>query len=75
MKITVSLEDEVIQMIRDYAAARNLSLGAAASDLIRKGIETPLSVRLVNGICVVDLPADSPSVTAERVKELLDEEF
>jgi hypothetical protein len=74
MKITLSLDDDVIRIIKDYAAVKNLRVGKAVSDLVRKGIEAPLDVRLVNGICVVELPADSPVITAERVKQLLDEE-
>jgi hypothetical protein len=30
---------------------------------------------MVNGIAVFDLPADSPRISSERVKELLDDEF
>lgn len=75
MRTTLSLDDDVVEIAKDYAAVKNLSLGAAVSDLVRKGIEAPLPVRLVNGLYVADLPPDSPVVTAERVKELMDEEF
>lgn len=75
MRTTLSLDDDVVEIAKDYAAVKNLSLGAAVSDLVRKGIEAPLRVRLVNGLYVADLPPDSPVVTAERVKELMDEEF
>jgi hypothetical protein len=74
MKTAVSLEDDVIQIVRDYAVARNLDLDTALSVLVRKGIESPLSVRLANRLHVADLPADSPVVTSERVKEVMDEE-
>jgi len=74
MKTTVSWEDDVIQIVKDYAAARNLDLDAALSVLVRKGIESPLSVRLTNGLYVADLPAGSPAVTSERVKGVMDEE-
>jgi hypothetical protein len=75
MRTTLSLDDDVVEIAKDYAAVKNLSLGAAVSDLVRKGIEAPLRVRLVNGLYVADLPPGSPVVTAERVKELMDEEF
>jgi hypothetical protein len=75
VRTTLSLDDDVVEIAKDYAAVKNLSLGAAVSDLVRKGIEAPLRVRLVNGLYVADLPPDSPVVTAERVKELMDEEF
>lgn len=75
MRTTLSLDDDVVEIAKDYATVKNLSLGAAVSDLVRKGIGAPLPVRLVNGLYVADLPPDSPVVTAERVKELMDEEF
>ncbi len=43
MKTTLSLEDDVIPVVKDYAA-RNLDLGAAVSALGRKGIKSPLGV-------------------------------
>jgi hypothetical protein len=75
MRTTLSLDDDVVDIAKEYAAVKNLSLGAAVSDLVRKGIKAPLPIRMVNGIAVFDLPADSPVVTSERVKEILDSEF
>jgi hypothetical protein len=75
MRTTLNLDDDVAKVAKAYAADRNLSLGAAVSDLVRKGVEAPLPVRLFNGLYVADLPPDSPVVTAEHVKQLMDEEF
>jgi hypothetical protein len=75
MRTTLTLDDDVVDIVKDYAAVKNLSMGAAVSDLVRKGIKAPLPIRMVNGLYVADIPADSPVVTAERVKELMDEEF
>jgi hypothetical protein len=75
MQITLSLDDDVDEIVKDYAAVKNLDFSGAVSDLVRKSIEAPLSVRLVNGICVIDLPAGSPVINSERVRELLDKEF
>ena len=75
MRTTLSLDDDVVDIARDYAAVKNLSLGAAVSDLVRKGMEAPPPMRMRNGIAVLDLPPDSPRVTSERVKEVLDTEI
>ncbi len=75
MRTTLSLDDDVVDIARDYAAVKNLSLGAAVSDLVRKGMEAPPPMRMRNGIAVLDLPPDSPRVTSERVKEVLDAEI
>jgi hypothetical protein len=52
-----------------------MGLGEAVSELVRKALGPPLKTRMVNGIAVFDLPADSPRISSERVKELLDDEF
>jgi len=70
MRTTLNLDDDVIEMVRRYSEARSVALGKAASELVRKGFSTPTPTRIVNGIVVFDVPADSPRITSERVKEL-----
>ncbi len=74
MRTTLSLEDDVIQAIQAYARRHSISLGKAASALIRRGSRYQLRTRKVNGLPVLDAPDDFPVVTTERVRELLDEE-
>jgi hypothetical protein len=51
-------------------------LGKAASELMRRGLAAPVKTRMVNGFCTVVLPAsDSPKVTTEKVKQLLEDEI
>jgi hypothetical protein len=73
MRTTLNLEDDVVQMVRSYAESRSLSLGKAVCELVRMGFRPPMRTRIVNGIHVVDLPPDSPRITTQRVKELMDE--
>jgi len=47
-----------------------MALGDAVSELIRKAFATPTPTKMVNGLHVFDLPADSPRVTTEMVKKL-----
>jgi len=70
MRTTLSIDDDAFRMVKRYAASRSLRLGKAISELIRRGFAAPLRTRLVNGLHVVDLPADSPTVTTEHVRKL-----
>jgi hypothetical protein len=75
MRTTLNLDDDVLERLKDYAEDRSVALGKAASELMRKGLEAPLQTRLVNGVHTVILPPDSPKVSSERVKELLEDEL
>jgi hypothetical protein len=70
MRTTLSLDDDVLEAARTYAKARNLAIGKAVSEMVRRGLQTPLKTRIVNGFHVVDLPATSPPVTSADVKRL-----
>jgi len=70
MRTTLSIDDEVLKQVRRYAEERSMPVGEAVSELIRKAFRTPTPTKMVNGLCVFDLPPDSPRITNERVKEL-----
>ena len=74
MRTTLSLETDANRAVRTYAKRRGISLGKAASELIRRGTRYQLRTRIVNGLTVVDVPAEFPTITTEQVRELLDEE-
>jgi len=75
MRTTLSLEDDAMQAIKSYAEDHDLSLGKAASELIRRGVRYQIPiVKLRNGLSVFDPPSDFPTITSERVYQLLDEE-
>lgn len=75
MRTTLNLDDDILQQLKDYADNRSVALGKAASELLRKGLEAPLRTRLVNGVHTVILPTNSPKISSEKVKELLEDEF
>lgn len=75
MRTTLALDDDVLEEVKRFAEDRKVSLGRAASELIRRGISRPLQTHLVNGLHVVSLPGDSPTVTAERVHDLINEQY
>ena len=70
MRTTLSLDDEVAQLVRRYAQDRSLGLGKAVSELVRRGLTSRRPTRTVNGLQVFDLPADSPPVSSRRIKDL-----
>ena len=73
MRTTINLEDEVLRLARDHARRRQITLGEAVSELVRRGAQQPLATVEVNGLKVARVAADSPVVTSKRVRELLDE--
>ena len=73
MRTTLSLDDDVFRQVKAYAESRDVALGKAVSELVRRGLHAPLRTRVVNGFHVVNLPSGSPAVTAEDVKILQDE--
>jgi hypothetical protein len=73
MRTTLSLDDDVLQEVKAYAKRRDVAIGKAVSDLVRRGLHAPLQTRVVNGFHIVDLPPDSPPVSTDDVAELQDE--
>lgn len=70
MRTTLSLEDDVLEAAKNYAESRQIALGKAVSDLVRKGLKVRTPTRLVNGFVVFDVPADSTPITSERLAAL-----
>lgn len=64
------MDDDVLQEVKAYAKSRDVALGKAVSDLVRRGLHAPLRTRVVNGFHVADLPPSSERVTAEDIKKL-----
>ncbi len=74
MRTTLSLDDDVFQVVKTYAENRSLALGKAVSELVRRGLSAPVKTRVVNGLVVFDVPEGSERVTSELVKRLEAEE-
>jgi hypothetical protein len=75
MRTTLSLDDDAYRLLKAYAKRRSVSLGEAASEVLRSELRPELKIRMVNGICTFALPSGSPKITSERVKELLEGEL
>ena len=74
MRTTLSLDDEVFRLVRQYAASRSIGLGKAVSELVRRAIAMPRPTRSVNWVQVFDLPPESPRISTKRVLEVDAEE-
>jgi hypothetical protein len=70
MRTTLSLDDDVFELVRSYAENRSLALGKAVSELVRRGLAAPVKTRVVNGLVVFDAPKNTEPVTTELVKRL-----
>jgi len=70
MRTTLSLDDDVLQVVKTYAENRSLAIGKAVSELVRRGLSAPVKTRVVNGLVVFDVAEDSDAVTSELVKQL-----
>jgi hypothetical protein len=70
MRTTLSLDDDIFQVVKTYAENRSLAIGKAVSELVRRGLSAPVKTRVVNGLVVFDVPEDSEAVTSELVKQL-----
>jgi len=74
MRTTLNLDDDILAVLKEYAEHRSIALGKAASDLVRRGLTSPVQTRMAHGFCTVVLPAGSAKTTSEQVKKLLEDE-
>ena len=74
MRTTLALESDAVDVIQEHARLYDVSLGKAASELIRRGKNYELGITWKNGLPVVNVPDNFGTLSAERVKQLLDEE-
>ena len=79
MRTSVTLDEDVYQLATLYAKGRGVTLGAALSELARKGATAPPAespsprlVRAPNGLLM--LPARGRVITSEMVKAALEED-
>ena len=73
MRTTLSLDDDLIPQVKTYAESRDITVGKAVSELVRRGLHAPIQTRVVNGFHVIELPPGSPPVTIEHIRKLAGE--
>ena len=67
MRTTLDVESDVLEAAKALAVARRISVGAALSELARRGVaaRTPLSAR--NGFPVFQVPAGTPGFGPDEI--------
>jgi hypothetical protein len=73
MRTTLKLENDAIEAIRAYAKSRQISLGQAASELVRLGTRSQIAMNPACGSSPLDAPEDSPTIPSERLRQLCEE--
>jgi len=73
MRTTWNIDDDVLKEVKQYASARTISAGEAATSLLKQSLRRPLGTRVEQGFTVFDVPDDSPVVTQEHVQRMIDE--
>jgi len=72
MRTTLDIRDDVLEKVKEYAAARSISNGAAVSEVLERGFNAEVPTKWENGILIFS-PGPSGAVTAEHVMKLRDE--
>jgi len=72
MRTTLALEDDALELAREFARRKRITLGRAVSELLRRGARQALAMSKRGGLEVVKLPEGSRRVTADLVKRLAD---
>ncbi|MBI3947633.1 MAG: antitoxin [Armatimonadetes bacterium] len=73
MRTTVTLDDDVLRAARSLARARSVSLGAALSELARRGLREDQTIVADDGLPVFRVPPGARPITLEDVRKLEDE--
>jgi|CZKF01.1.fsa_nt_gi hypothetical protein len=72
MRTTLDIRDDVLQQVKEYAAARSISNGAAASDILERGLNAEVPTKWENGILIFSPGPDSEMITLEKALALKD---
>jgi hypothetical protein len=64
MRMTLKIDDDVLEAARRVAAAEGRTLGKVVSELARRGLPDPFPV--------FEVPPDAPPITLQMVKDALD---
>ncbi len=75
MKMTIDIDDDIIDAARNAAARDDKSLGQAISEFARRGLQDRPLIAYKNGIPVILKCPGSKPVTLELVNELRDDDF
>jgi hypothetical protein len=73
MRTTLNLPDDIYEIVKSVAADRDLSLGDAVADLVRRGLRPQRSHRDDTIFPCFSVPEDAPPITLEQTLSAEDE--
>ncbi|MBT9584805.1 antitoxin [bacterium] len=73
MRTTVDIDDDILQAAKSLARSRRVSLGRALSQMARKGLQPSPALADDQLFPLFPCRPSDPPVTAEQVKEALEE--
>jgi hypothetical protein len=74
VRTTVTLDDDVFEIVQAQAQASGMRLGEVLSQMVRAGLNTSVNTSTVNGLPVFKIPADAEIIPSNRAREILAEE-
>jgi hypothetical protein len=74
MRITLSIDDDVLEVARRLSEAEGKSLGQMISELVRRGLAQRPQVAAEEGFPLFSVSSGAKPITLEIVKRALDEE-
>jgi hypothetical protein len=73
MRTTLDIDDQLLAIARVRARQQGVSLGAAVSEIMRRGLEVPRT-RSKRGFPIFQMPPDSPVITDVIVARYRDDD-
>jgi len=74
MRTTLRIDEDVLRAARSLARAERKTVGEVISELARKGLRpAPPRKRRRSGVPTFDVPEETEALTAEMVKEALED--
>jgi len=73
MRTTFNISEDALEQVKEYASARSLSLGEAASVLVMRGSKQTIPVRKDGHFFVFSPGEDAETVTLEHALKIEDE--
>jgi hypothetical protein len=73
MRTTLDIRDDVLERVKEYAAARSISNGAAVSEVLERGLNAEVPTKWENGILIFSPGPGAEMITVERALAIKDE--
>lgn len=71
MRTTLDIEADVLAVAKSLAVARGVSIGAALSELARRGFAARTPTRERNGVTVFQIPTEVPAFGPNEIARAL----